>query len=125
MTPEIEEFARILVRQVRDAAVRSCDQLLQPIAASPMAKRWKKAVGDGQGPSPNAVIPDCVDQTVFHLLHAVDQGLLKLTFASSNGKNVDLAVEGLGELAGWYAGSGGWRAMYSAERFVDDFSDLT
>ena len=28
------------------------------------------------------------------------------------------------ELAGWYIGSDGWRAKYSKERFVDDFSDL-
>jgi len=121
-TAEIEEFAKILVRQVRDAAVRSCDRQLQPAARSPVATRWRD---EGvQGPSGNVVIPDCVDETVFHLLQAVDQGLLRITFVASNGKTVDLAQEGLGELSGWYMGSGGWRAMYSEERFADDFSDL-
>jgi hypothetical protein len=38
--------------------------------------------------------------------------------------NVDLSRDGLGELAGWYGGSGGWRALYSQDRFVDDVSDL-
>jgi hypothetical protein len=37
---------------------------------------------------------------------------------------VELTEDGLGELAGWYMGSGGWRAMFSRERFVDDFADL-
>jgi hypothetical protein len=58
------------------------------------------------------------------LLQAIDQGLLRLSFTSANGEIVDLAEEGLGELSGWYMGSGGWRASYSHERFVDDFSDL-
>lgn len=40
---EIEEFARLLVEEVRDAAVRSCDNLLDPHAASPAAKRWREA----------------------------------------------------------------------------------
>ena len=71
------------------------------------------------------VIPDTVDETVFHLLRAIDQGLLKLSFTAANGKKVDLPTDGLGELAGWYMGSGGWRSLHSKERFVDDFSDLT
>jgi hypothetical protein len=121
-TAEIEEFAKILVRQVRDAAVRSCDRQLEPAARSPVATRWRD---EGvQRPSGNVVIPDCVDETVFYLLQAVDQGLLHITFVASNGKSVDLAQEGLGELSGWYMGSGGWRAMYSEERVFDDFSDL-
>lgn len=70
------------------------------------------------------VVPDAVDETVFSLLQAIDQGLLKLKYVSSSGREIDLAEEGLGELSGWYMGSGGWRAMFSEERYVDDFSDL-
>ncbi len=123
--PEIEEFAEILVRQVRDSAIRSCDQQLQPNAGSPLAQRWRAAMGDGTGLSASLMTPDCVDETVFYLLQAVDQGLLKLKFESSSGKTIDLAQDGLGELSGWYMGSGGWRAMYSEERFADDLSGLT
>ncbi|WP_148314573.1 hypothetical protein [Sorangium cellulosum] len=120
--PEIEEFARILVHQIRDAAVRNCDSLLRPDARSPVAMRWQDA--DKQGALPQAMIPDAIDETVFSLLQAIDQGILRVKFVTSTGKEVDLTQEGLGELSGWYMGSGGWRAMYSQERFVDDFADL-
>ena len=70
------------------------------------------------------MIPDAVDETVFSLLRAIDQGLLRMKFVGSSGREVDLTEEGLGELSGWYMGSGGWRARYSKERFVDDFADL-
>jgi hypothetical protein len=123
--PEIEEFAKILVQQVRDAAIKSCDGALRPNAAYPIAKRWKAAIDRNPKPFASVVIPDTVDETVFHLLRAIDEGLLKLSFTAANGKKVDLPTDGLGELAGWYMGSGGWRALYSQERFVDDFSDLT
>jgi hypothetical protein len=123
--PEIEEFAKILVQRVRDSAIQSCDRQLQPGARSPVAKRWREAASDGEpGIIANVIVPDCVDETVFYLLQAIDQGLLQLSFSASNGKTVDLAAEGLGELSGWYMASGGWRAMYTTERFVDDFADL-
>lgn len=119
--PEIEEFARTLVRQVRDAAIRDCDALLQPQAGSPVARRWR-----GLQASPSdlgVVIPDAIDEAVFSILQAIDQGVLRLKYVSSGGREVDLTEEGLGELSGWYMGSGGWRAMYSAQRFTDDFSE--
>jgi hypothetical protein len=122
---EIEEFVKTLVREVRDAAIKSCDAAIQPKAAYPLAKRWNETGRGGNLESvASAVIPDAVDETVFHLLRAIDQGLLKLSFTASNGKVVDLPADGLGELSGWYMGSGGWRALYSKERFFDDFSDL-
>lgn len=121
-SPEIEEFARILVQEVRDNAVRNCDGFLKPVSNSPEARRWRQS-----GADPAAlgfVIPDVVDGVVFCLLHAIDQGELPLRFVSSSGRAIDLTEEGQGELAGWYMGSGGWRAMFSQERFVDDFADL-
>ena len=123
--PEIEEFAKILVQQVRDAAVRSSDQQLRPDVENVVAKRWKDAGRDGNLDSiAKVLIPDIVDDTVFYLLQAIDQGLLRLSFTASNGNTVNLPEDGLGELGGWYMASGGWRAMHSQERFVDDFSDL-
>src|SRR6185503_7758683 len=120
-SPEIEEFAKTLVRQVRDASVSNCDNLLTPQARSPVALRWK-----GLAASPSdlrTVVPDAVDQTMFCLLYAIDQGELRLKFVSDSGREVDLTEEGRGELAGWYMGSGGWRAMFSEQRYVDDFAD--
>jgi hypothetical protein len=51
------------------------------------------------------VIPDVVDDAVFSLLHAIDEGFLRIKFVSSSGKEVDLTEEGLGELA-WISQTG-------------------
>ena len=125
MTPEIEEFAKTLIELVRDASIQSNDMALRPTSVSPIAKRWAKAASDEPPVDVvRVVIPDIVDETIFYLLQAIDEGLLRIAFTDSNGKVIDLATQGHGELSGWYMGSGGWRAMYSAERFVDDFADL-
>ena len=125
MIPEIEEFAKILIEYVRDASISSSDVALRPSAPSPVAKRWRQAASD-ENPIEFAcvIIPDVVDDTVFYLLHAIDEGLLPLSYKASNGRVVDLTTEGLSELAGWYMGIDGWREQYSSERFADDFSDL-
>ena len=111
---EIEEFAQIIVRHMRDTAIQSCDGQVQPHSISPAAKRWRQS-----GVSPEALyslIPDIVDEAVFCFLQALDQGLLPIKYVSKGGTEVDLAKEGLGELSGWYAGNGGWREMFSNER---------
>jgi hypothetical protein len=125
-TPELEEFAKILVQRVRDAAIQSNDSCLRPDATHIVAKRWKEAGRNGTLQSiANVLIPDVVDDTVFHLLRAIDQGVLKISFTAPNGKTIDLSKEGLGELGGWYSGGkDSWRAAYSHERFIDDFSDF-
>jgi hypothetical protein len=91
---------------------------------STIAKRWKEVADRNGGESIRVIIPDSIDETIFQLLDAIDQGLLPLSFTSSNGTIVNLAEEGMGELAGWYMSSGGWRGLYSNERVHDDFSDL-
>jgi hypothetical protein len=120
--PDIEEFAKALVQHVRDAAIRDCDALLRPDTRSPIARRWKGLAAPES--DLRVVIADAVDEAVFSVLRAIDQGLLRLKYVSSSGRDVDLNEDGLGELAGWYMGSGCWRAMFSAERFVDDVADL-
>jgi hypothetical protein len=123
-SPEIEEFAKLLVKYVRDESIKRNDRVLD--AQHVVAKRWQNASRHGDVKAISKIlIPDIVDDTIFHLLHAIDQGLLELTFKAPNGKVVKLSEDGLGELAGWYMGSSdGWRGVYSKERFVDDFSDL-
>lgn len=122
---ELEEFARILVQQVRDGAVQVADLNLRPDVRHVIAQRWKQA---GRGGNLEGIagvlIPDIVDYTISQLLWAVDQGLLQLSFKAANGKTVDLSKDGLSELVGWYMGSGGWRSKYAHQRFVDDFADL-
>ena len=125
-SPEIEEFAKILVEKVRDAAIQSSDRELQPQAGSPVAKRWREAARNATREEfAKLLIPDVVDSTMFYLLHAIDEGLLKLSYSASSGKTVDLSAEGMGELAGWWGGGReGWLTMYAKERFVDDVGDL-
>ncbi|HTM55100.1 MAG TPA: hypothetical protein VL175_13785 [Pirellulales bacterium] len=122
MEPELKEFAKLLVQLVRDEAIQNSDFSLSSQARGPTARRWQQAATH-QSPLEFArtIIPDIVDETVFYLLNAIDNGSLKLTFATQNGTQVDLTKDGHGELAGWYLGSDGWRAAYSKERFVDDF----
>lgn len=124
-TNEINEFARLLVRHVRDQAIRSCDRQLDPASRTPIGIRWREVLGDSPAVEvARTVIPDCIDEVIFSLLQAVDQGILALSYTGENGETVNLHQDGLGELSGWYMGTGGWRAQYSQERFVDDFADL-
>jgi len=124
-SPEIEECARILVEKVRDASIKSCDRRFQENATSPAAKRWKEMARSATPEEFRKVlIADIVDDAISSVLYAVDDGLLKISFSASSGKVVDLNSEGLGELAGWYTGSDGWRAIYAKERFVDHVADL-
>jgi hypothetical protein len=124
-TPEIEEFAKLIVEHIRDCSVRDCDRYLHAENRGPVAKRWKAVAGETELKTvASVVIPDVVDSVVAQLFWAIDEGLLNLSFTASNGNTVDLEKDGLHELCGWYMGTEGWREMYSKERFVDDFADL-
>src|SRR5215472_18430786 len=119
---EIEEFAKLLVREVRDTAIRSSDVCLRPDVTHAIAKRWRESARRGRlEPIATVLIPDVVDQTIFQLLRAIDDGSLKLSFTDSQGRTVDLSEEGLGELGGWYSGE--WHGKFTKERFIDDFAD--
>ena len=59
---EIEEFGKLLVRQVRDRAIEECDMLLSPKGNSPCAKRWRELGYERPLEElVKAVIMDCVD----------------------------------------------------------------
>jgi len=123
--PEIEEFAKLLITEVRDTSIASCDMQLKPEVNSPVAKRWRNELNAGSCKDlAISMISDCVDETLANLMQAIDSGVLRISFVASNGNVVDLTNDGMGELAGWYMGSDGWRSKYSQERFVDDFADL-
>jgi hypothetical protein len=121
-TPEIEEFALTLVKQVRDESIRSCDRTLDPSAVGVIAQRWRGL--NLVAPETQILIADVVDEVVFYLLQAIDQGALQLKYISSTGREVDLVEDGMGELGGWYAGSPGWKEWYSKERISDNYADL-
>ncbi len=123
-SPEIEEFARLLIQKVRDAAIQNCDMELHPDSQSPVARRWRDFLEVGKRGIGQVMVADCVDKAMSAFLRAIDQEVLRISFTASNGKTVDLSKEGLGELCGWYNGSEGWRTMYAKERFVDDCANL-
>jgi hypothetical protein len=113
----IEELGILLVRHVRDVAIQSCDLQLLPDSQTAMAKRWRKAaIPHGGKVPPEILIPDCVDETIFTFLRAIDQGLLPLSFTAENGEMVDLVKDGQGKLADEYIRPGGWRDQFSKER---------
>jgi hypothetical protein len=125
--PEVEEFAKLLMRHVRDEAIASCDLSRNPNSNSVEAKRWRQKMESGRTDELLAeIIPDCVDSTLFYLLHAIDEGLLQVSFRSRTGRMVDLVEAGESEMAGWCAcgGTDDWRARFSKERFNDNLRDL-
>lgn len=114
---ELERFAKILVEQVRDAAISGLDTNLRPDAGSVTAKRWR-AAGVSKGKQSEVLIPDSVDAAIYFLLRAIDNGILVVKMVDPSGEEIDLTEDLLGELAGWYVGPGGWREQYSTERLV-------
>jgi hypothetical protein len=123
--PEVEEFAKLLIIHVRDMAISASDISLDPDANGPTAKRWREKMLSGESRDlAFEMIADCVDNAVFYLLNAIDQGLLRVSFTASSGKNVDLTEVGESEMSGWYMATDGWRDAYSKERFVDDLKDM-
>lgn len=111
----MQMFARNLIREVRDVAIRSCDQLLAGSAAVPVGDRWRAAVQDDTvRDAVHLLIPDIVDEVMFALLgRGIDQGLIPLVYKDATGE-VDLTEEGDGELSGWYDE---WRQEYSQQRW--------
>ncbi len=123
---KINEFAKTLIQQVRDPALRSCDMDCRPECQSIGAQRWRRLGVSESNQLAMTLIADCVDATMFWLLDAIDQGTLKLQFVRGDGSIVDLTSDGLGELGGWYVGSDGFCSKYSGERlseFVQEEND--
>ena len=118
--PILESFARQLVGNVRDVAVRDCDLIVRSASRTVIAQRWTQ---EASADAIRALVPDIVDRTLAALLRALDDGSLRLALPETDGA-VDLGTLGEGELCGWYMGSGGWRTAYSKERYNDDFAHL-
>lgn len=115
-----ERFARLLMSEVRDMAIASCDSQLAPGGLSPVARRWAEAARSGGPDAIRTAIPDIVDDVLFHLLNAIDLGELPLALRAPDGSSESLDESG--ELAGLFMMTGGWREL-SRERFHDDFAD--
>jgi hypothetical protein len=111
-----EEFAKALV-QIRDRAVQGADIILANSRIgkrTATATRWQEAA-DSESYA-EVVIADSVDTALFTLLDAIDNGVLKLRFVSSSGKELDLSESQ--EMAGDFITDmdDGWRSRFAKER---------
>ena len=125
-TPDpLSLLGRALIQHVRDRAIQECDRLAAGHSVGPDGQLWNDVLSstDGRG-AVTALIPGIVDQTMFQLLHALDNELLPFAFRHADGSLVPLDDVGMGEMAGWYMGSPGWRHSFSGERFSDPLSGL-
>ena len=120
----INEFAKLLVREVRDEAIEKCDMSLSPTANYSIAKRWRAQMKElSPEEFARAIIPDCVDAVIAQLLRTIDNETILLSFTTHDGVLVDLTKESEGEMVGDYFGPEGWRYTLSGQRVNDDFAD--
>jgi hypothetical protein len=121
---ERERFARLLMGLVRDQAIGECDRLAQGSVRGPSGTRWQEVIAQGSPLHALAeLIPEVVDQTLFQLLDAIDNGALPRSWQGEDGSVEPLREVGRCEMAGWLAG-GDWPREYSEQRRHDYFSDL-
>jgi hypothetical protein len=122
---ELQRFAEQLMSRVRDRAIVACDQLAVGQIVGKDGERWRSLISAGDArKAVTELIPEIVDQTLFELLNAIDNGELLLAWRRADGSCVDFDDVGMGEMAGWLMGSPGWRHGYSSQRFFDPLSDL-
>jgi hypothetical protein len=115
---ELNEFAASVVKHIRDNAVRSMYTQLYT-TNSPIAKRWhEQKVSGNIDRLSEMLISDSVDDTIFYLLNAIDNGDIIMSFKANNKKEINLTEEGLGELGGGYIAE--WRSEYSKEPCFND-----
>lgn len=117
---ELHRFAEMLIRIVRDQSIDSCDALASRRMFGPTGKRWRDLLADRHArEAVSQLIPDIVDEVLFKLLHALDQGDIPLAWRREDGAYVDLYDLGRSEMAGWLVGAGPdcWRARYSSKRW--------
>jgi hypothetical protein len=117
---ELQRFAQLLMLLVRDQSIKSCDALAAGRMGGEHGKRWRDLLADSRTRAAvQELIPDIVDQVLFQLLHALDQGDTPLAWQRPDGSYVDLYDLGRSEMAGWLVArdAEGWRARHSSQRW--------
>lgn len=109
------EFAKLLVRKVRDRAIRNQDsQLYGKNLRVPTIKHWRELREAGNiDKYVEAIIADSVDEAIAVFLTALDDKIFSLSFKAANGERVVLD-ELAGEFCGYFMGE--WREEYATER---------
>jgi hypothetical protein len=116
---ELQRFAQMLMLLVRDQSIRDCDALAARRMGGEDGKRWRDLLADRRArEAAQELIPDIVDQVLFRLLNALDQGDMPVAWQRADGSYVDLYDLGKSEMAGWLVArdAEGWRARHSLQR---------
>lgn len=113
---KINDLVQIIINKIRDESIKNLDiQLKFNNLNSPIAKRWKQALDNGDiNEFGRRIIVDSVDEALFNLFYSIDEGDLPLLFRKKQNEIIDIAELGEGELAGNY--SGFWKYELSEER---------
>lgn len=124
--PEVELFARLLMTQVRDRAIASGDALARGATGGALGERWRAELSSSTASEAmTELLPDVVDQVLFHLLDAIDNGQLPLAWQDGD-RAALLADLGEGEMAGLLMmGEGGWIDRFSQQRYFDPLAGGT
>jgi hypothetical protein len=120
----VESFAEQLMRTVRDRSIVASDHMLSKDMETMQKQRRRPLNVDEVKKVMLALVPNIVDQVLFELLHAADNNDIALAWRDDRGGIQQLNELGMGEMAGWFMGSPGWRNMFSSERFNDDSAGL-
>ena len=117
---ELQRFAQMLMLLVRDQSIKDCDALAARRMGGEDGKRWRDLLADRRARAAvQELIPDIVDQVLFRLLNALDQGDMPVAWQRADGSYVDLYDLGKSEMAGWLVArdAEGWRARHSLQRW--------
>lgn len=111
---ELDTFLAEII-ECRDAAIDSVAMNVHSNTKGTTRGRWAAALlGLSDAAVLGVLIPDAVDETIFRLLLAIDNGDLELFVRDTSGAIVSLADLGGGNLAGKYIDDeDGWRVTYS------------
>ena len=125
MNENLEKFGRLLVEWVRDSAIHDCDCALDRRTETARSARWARLIRESSAEDAiREIIPDCVDIAIGAFLRAVDQEMIKISFAGEDREIAEIPEDELGTLVGWYMGADGWAARFSGQRFYNYMAEM-
>lgn len=125
LNDDLDGFARRLVRLVRDPSIREFDLAIDGRKRGLAGERWRHLESSPDlREALRAAMPEVVDEVIFRLLMAIDNGELPLAVEDGDGQFADLGELGKHELAGSYLPPGGWVVAYAEQRYVDPLAGV-
>lgn len=113
MSTEIDEFGEKLVRFVRDPVIEAAEVLKNRLSKGPTRQKLNAYDAATVSAVLDIVVPEMVDDTIFHLMRAIDFGDIRLSYRSDADRDFDLEEIGMQELHGWLFGDESWIHRFS------------